>query len=80
MVVLRASPLLKDLRVSRDTVFYEDREGNLWIGASDGLYRVREMPISVYSKRRASRPTTSIPFTKITCRRIMVWHLGRRRY
>lgn len=30
--------------------FYEDREGNFWIGAADGLYRARETAITVYSE------------------------------
>lgn len=31
--------------------FYEDREGNLWIGTAYGLYRAREASISVYTQR-----------------------------
>ena len=30
---------------------YEDREGNFWIGTSYGLYRAREVAISVYTRR-----------------------------
>lgn len=38
-------------RVSANTSFYEDREGNFWIGASNGLYRAREVAIGVYTQR-----------------------------
>jgi signal transduction histidine kinase/ligand-binding sensor domain-containing protein len=31
--------------------FYEDREGNLWIGTAYGLYRARQPAISVYTQR-----------------------------
>lgn len=31
--------------------FYEDREGNFWIGASDGLYRARETAIMVLTRQ-----------------------------
>ena len=37
--------------VSSSTNFYEDREGNFWIGASNGLYRAREATITVYTRR-----------------------------
>jgi ligand-binding sensor domain-containing protein/signal transduction histidine kinase len=49
---------LKDARLTRypasygflvfaNTSFYEDREGNFWIGAANGLYRAREAAITV---------------------------------
>jgi signal transduction histidine kinase/ligand-binding sensor domain-containing protein len=31
--------------------FYEDREGNFWIGTSNGLYRAREATITAFSQR-----------------------------
>lgn len=33
--------------VFANTSFYEDREGNFWIGAANGLYRVREAAFTV---------------------------------
>jgi signal transduction histidine kinase/ligand-binding sensor domain-containing protein len=37
--------------ISGITNFYEDREGDFWIGASNGLYRVREAAITVYTRQ-----------------------------
>src|SRR5439155_9073275 len=33
--------------VSPMTNFYEDREGNFWVGAENGLYRAREEAVTV---------------------------------
>ncbi len=33
-------------------MFYEDREGAVWIGTSTGLYRIRESAITLYTERQ----------------------------
>jgi ligand-binding sensor domain-containing protein/signal transduction histidine kinase len=38
-------------QTSSTVSFYEDREGNFWIGTSDGLYRARETAITVYTRQ-----------------------------
>ncbi len=40
-----------DFLVSSITSFYEDREGNFWIGTIHGLYRAREAAIAVYTQQ-----------------------------
>lgn len=37
--------------VSPMTNFYEDREGNFWVGAENGLYRAREEAVTVYTQQ-----------------------------
>jgi ligand-binding sensor domain-containing protein len=37
--------------VSTPYNFYEDRQGNFWFGASDGLFRAREPTIAVYTRK-----------------------------
>ncbi len=38
-------------QTSAANCFYEDREGNFWVGTSDGLYRARETAITVITRR-----------------------------
>jgi signal transduction histidine kinase/ligand-binding sensor domain-containing protein len=43
----RADSFVSFAEQVRDTIlqFYEDREGSIWIGASEGLYRARPLPV-----------------------------------
>jgi ligand-binding sensor domain-containing protein len=63
--------------------FYEDRQGNLWIGTLDqGLYRLQKQSIRTYTKEQGlvDRDAYAIYQDRSGAVWIGAWHLGLSRF